>query len=202
MELTLENRAGGAWRVIDPGLVLDKDSRVRFRFKANFSGYLYVMNQGTSGEYTMLFPRQDTGEANKVEAGKTYTVPATEGAFRITGPAGQDIIYWVVSPMELGSSGSTRPYLPLPPPPQPGPVPPNLIPRCDDTILRARGDCVDTTAGPRAVSQTGPVPENLSGVPRMQSRELFFIREQKAAVVSSPVPLTGPVIYEFRLAHR
>jgi hypothetical protein len=28
------------------------------------------------------------------------------------------------------------------------------------------------------------------------------MRQQNTAVISSPVPLTGPVIYEFQLAHR
>jgi hypothetical protein len=28
------------------------------------------------------------------------------------------------------------------------------------------------------------------------------MRSQNTAVVSSPVPLTGPVVYEFHLAHR
>jgi hypothetical protein len=30
----------------------------------------------------------------------------------------------------------------------------------------------------------------------------MFIREQKSSVIASPAPLGGPVIYEFRVAHR
>jgi len=33
-------------------------------------------------------------------------------------------------------------------------------------------------------------------------RDLMFMRQQDTAVISSPEPLTGPVIYEFVLAHR
>ena len=40
------------------------------------------------------------------------------------------------------------------------------------------------------------VPEQNSAQP------LLFLRRQNTAVVSSVVPLTGPVIYEFRLAHK
>ena len=70
------------------------------------------MNQGTAGTYELLFPRTDTGSDNRVEAGKEYVVPATEGWFRIGGPAGQDVMYWLVSPVEL-----PRGYQRLPPPP-------------------------------------------------------------------------------------
>ena len=30
----------------------------------------------------------------------------------------------------------------------------------------------------------------------------MFMRQKDTAVISSPEPLTGPVIYEFRLAHK
>src|SRR6266446_1640941 len=88
MEITLERRDGNAWKSVDPGLVLAASERVRFRFKSNFKGYLYVINHSTSGTNTLLFPRQDTGSMNRIEAGKEYVVPATQGAFRVAGPAG------------------------------------------------------------------------------------------------------------------
>ena len=51
---------------------------MRFRFKSNFKGYLYVINHSTSGTSTLMFPRQDTGSMNQIEAGKEYVVPATK----------------------------------------------------------------------------------------------------------------------------
>jgi Domain of unknown function (DUF4384) len=199
IELTLERQESGNWRAVDPGLVFDTGDRVRFRFHANFDGYLYVVNQATSGNYETLFPRQDTGEQNRIEAGKEYVVPATQGWFRITGPPGYDVLYWLVTPLALGAQPK---YQPLPPPPKSGPVPPRLTPRCDDTIFKARGECVDTSAGPKGVKPAEKLPENLSGVPGAASRELMFIRKQKSSVVASPAPFGGPVIYEFRVAHR
>jgi len=92
MELTLDRREGTAWRTVDPGLVFAKDDRVRFRFRANFDGFLYVMNQSTSGHYEMLFPREDTGKQNRIEAGVEYVVPATQGSFRISGPPGPNVL--------------------------------------------------------------------------------------------------------------
>ena len=44
MEIMLERLDGEKWRTIDPGLVLASGDRVRFRFRTNFDGYLYVTN--------------------------------------------------------------------------------------------------------------------------------------------------------------
>jgi hypothetical protein len=203
MEITLERIEGSVWRAVDPGLVLSTDDRVRFRFRTNFDGYLYVMNYGTSGNYTLLFPREETGRQNNLRAGREYLVPATEAWFRIAGPPGYDIVYWLVSPVVLGGQEGKGPaYVPLPPPPKQKQPPENLIPRCDDTIFQARGTCIDSSAGPRKLSGKDALPENLAGVRGATSRELIIMRQQNQALLSSPVPLSGPVIYEFRLAHK
>ena len=174
MEIALQRLDGSNWRPIDPALVLQQGDRVRFRFRTNFEGYLYVTNLSTSGKYEQLFPREDTGEDNRVAADRDYQVPATSATFRIAGPAGHEVVYWLVSPARLGN---------VPPTPHKKPI--TLMPRCDDTVLRARGDCVDNSAGLKLVP-----------------RELVVIQQQDTSVISSPVPLTGPVIYEFHLAHR
>jgi hypothetical protein len=177
MEIMLERREANAWRLVDPGLVLATNDQVRFRFKTNFRGFLYVTNQSTSGSSTLLFPRADTGALNRVEAGKEYLVPATHGAFRVTGPEGYDIVSWLVSPVEL-----TRPESsPELPPPS------DMKPRCDDAIFQARGECIDTGGGVKSPDE---------------SKGLIVVREKKSSVVSSSAPLKGPVVYEFHLAHR
>jgi len=104
----------------------------------------------------------------------------------------------MISPAELGA----RPeYAPLPPPPDLQTLPPHLLPRCDDTIFRARGDCVDTSAGPRAVNDESQLPQNLAQVPKASGSELLFVQKEGSSVVSAPPALEGPVIFEFRLAH-
>jgi hypothetical protein len=181
IEVTLERYEDHAWTIIDPGLVLDKNDKVRFRFKANFSGYLYVTNQSTSARTTLLFPRQDTGSNHRIIANREYVIPATpQGAFRVDGPEGYDIVSWLVSPVELG-----RPEPPASTAPQG-----KLIPRCDDTIFRARGACVDNSAGPQAPKNEG------------ESDDFLVIREKQSSVIASAEPLKGPIVYEFHIAHR
>lgn len=199
MEIMLERFDGKAWHAIDPGLVLAQGDQVRFKYRTNFDGYLYVMNQSTSGKYEQLFPRDETGQDNRLVAGKEYQVPTGDTMFRIAGPAGHEIVYWLVTPARL--SGAAPRY--QPPPSEKKATPPTLMPRCDDGILKARGDCVDSSAGPKLVPRDAEVPQNLAQAagPNGQG-DLLFMRQKNTAVISSPVPLTGPVIYEFRLAHR
>lgn len=204
MEIKVELRKEGTWKQVDAATVFEKDAQVRFRVRTNFPGYLYVMNQGTTGAYTLLFPREDTGNQNRVDPDRDYIVPAS-GAFKVTGPAGHDIVYWMVTPVAITSSESRPPassYVPLPPPPPPGTKLNTLMPRCDDSIFKARGECIDSTAGPRKVSSLDDLPENLKDVQGLKSRELVFIKEKGSAVVSTPGNLKGPVIYEFRLSHK
>jgi Domain of unknown function (DUF4384) len=201
MEIRLERLDGDTWRIIDPGLVLAQNDLVRFRFQTNFDGYLYVMNQSTSGKYEQLFPREETGWDNQIAAGVEYRVPATSTAFRVAGPPGYEVVYWLVTPALLTDAPPR--YQPLPPPPpKTQAAPPTLIPRCDDALMRSRGDCIDTSAGPKLVPRGDDVPQNLPPAAGQNSRDLLFLRQNNTAVIASPAPLTGPVVYEFRLAHR
>ena len=197
LEIRLERQEGGQWKAADPGRILDRDDRVRFGLRANFDGYLYVMNKTTSGRFTLLFPSDQAGQDNRIAAGRQYLVPATDGSFRITGPPGHEVVYWLVSPVELDKG-----YTPLPHPPKPGRTPASLVPRCDDAILRARGECIDRSAGLKPLSETGSAPESLAAMQNAGSRDLVFTRQESASVVAVPARLEGPVIFEFRLAHR
>lgn len=185
LDITLERREVRKWNVVPPGLVFHKDDEIRFRVRPNFDGYLYVMNYGTSASYTKLFPREETGLDNQIKAGMEYIVPATKTAFRIDGPPGYDVVYWIVSPLSLDDSSplTKRPFKEIEPLKQ-------LTPRCDDTLFRARSLCIDSSAGPRNI------------ITQATSRDLVIIQEKEHSVVSSPTPLHGPVTYEFRVAHQ
>ncbi|MBZ5626672.1 MAG: DUF4384 domain-containing protein [Acidobacteriia bacterium] len=199
MEIMLERHQGGTWHTIDPGLVLAQGDQVRFRFRTNFDGYLYVTNQNSSGTYQQLFPRLETGQDNHITANHEYQVPATTSTvFTIAGPAGYETVYWLVTPGRL----SEAPPRFEPVPPDYKSTPPVLTPRCDDTIWRSRGDCIDHSAGPNLVPRDVELPQTLAQAAGVGRRDLVFMRQNDKAVISSPAPLTGPVIYEFRLAHR
>ena len=198
MEILLEKEQNGKGVVMEPGHVFETGDRLRFRFTPNFAGTLFVMDRGTSGSYTMLFPKDDTGKDDKMEAGKAYVLPATDkGWFKISGPPGHDVVYFVVTSAKGGGAGVSAMPVPHVPPPSDNHDINTLTPRCNDELFRARGDCIDSTAGPKAAS--GNLPENLTG---LKARDLFFIRKEKASVVSSTQELDSPVTYEFHVAHK
>jgi hypothetical protein len=201
LEIVLEKKIKGRWQTVDPGTVFLQNDLLRFRVTTNFSGYLYVLNHGTSGDYTLLFPRDETGQDNRIEANRGTHVPATEGSFRITGPPGHEVVYWLVSPVELSSDKIQSEYIPLPPPPKQRQTLPNLIPRCDDKMFKARGDCIDVSAGPKNVVDES-LPDNLAPIPALAARELSFEREEGTSIVSTADASGKPVIFEFRIAHR
>lgn len=174
----LERQQGEAWKPVAPGLVLESGSRVRFQFRTNFTGFVYVVNHGSSGDRAMLFPSPDAGMNNHVRAETAYMVPATEAAFRVSGPEGHDVVYWILSPKALGEAEAialAREAAPAP----------KLLPRCDESLMRARGECVDTKAGPRLVS-----------------RELSIVQKDERTRVSVSSPVARPLVYQYRLPHR
>ena len=118
-------------------------------------------------------------------------MPETATVFRIAGPAGFETVYWLVSPTRLAAPTLTPESKPL-----------TLMPRCDDAILKARGDCIDSSAGPKLIPREVELPQDLAQAAGDSRRDLLFMRQENKAVISSPEPLTGPVVYEYRLAHR
>jgi hypothetical protein len=163
---------------------------MRFRFRAAFDGYLYVIDSGTSGTQSLLFPGDATGRQNRVEAGRDYFVPATGAAFRVAGPAGHDVVYWLVSPVPLEGNPAAALDRPWQRPAA------KMKPRCDDSIFRARGLCIDSSAGPRKVGDGEAMPQGFSG-----ARELIIVQDKDKSRVTASGKLTGPMVYEFRLAH-
>lgn len=201
IEIIIERSDRGEPRRADPSQVFRTGDLVRFRFRASFNGYLYVMNHATSGSFILLFPKEETGTMNRIEAGREYLVPMTDnGWFRLEGPPGYEVVYWLVSPVRLsdGRSALSVPKLPAPAPH----LNPSITPRCDDTIFRARGECIDHAAGLKPLEKNAALPENLAGFSSAASRELTFVKSNKSAAVAVQDDSEEPFIYTLRLAHR
>jgi hypothetical protein len=197
IDVAVERRDAAGWRAVNPATVFSAGDRLRFRVSSTFAGYLYVVDHGTSGSYDLLFPRSGAASGNRIAAATDVIVPEAQGSFRVGGPPGHDVIYWLVSPVEFG-----RQYKPLPSAPGSGPPPPSFRPRCGDEVFKARGECLDATAGIHPVKPGDKLPENMNGFANAASRDLVFTEEPGQTAVSSPTPLSGPILYELRLAHR
>lgn len=199
ISIVLEKRTGAGVQRVDPGHVFEKGDTVRFQLRPQVDGFLYVLDLNTSGRYDVLFPRAETGNDNRIEHGRDYLLPATaDGWFKVAGPAGHERLYFVLSPVALTADQAQQNAAPLPPQ---GTAPSTMKPRCNDSLFRARGECVDSSAGPQAVAPGEELPGGIRQAAPEASRDLQFTRSGSASVVKTPAPLSGPVVYEFLLAH-
>lgn len=204
MQITVERQVKDRIEVTSPQHVFGEGDLVRFRFKSSFDGYLYVMDQSTSGKYLLLFPAKDSPDTNHVDRDREYLVPASGGAwFRVDNPPGYETIYFVISPEKIvkgpaaNKSAQSLPSEPV----SPG-APAELLPRCDDAVFRARGECIDVMAGPRAVGKDDTIPAQLPALPEASSRDITVINKAGSSVVAPASGVDGPLIYQFRLAHK
>jgi len=192
LEISVELRKGGSWIEADPATVFDSGAELRFRARTNFPAHLFVTNAGTSGTSAVIYPSAEAGRQNLLQPGRELVLPASDGAFRISGPAGYDVLYWIATPWNAARAEG-QPYVPLPAPPKPGTMQHTLVPRCDDAIFRAHGECKDLSAGSRRVQPGSPMTDNGKQSGDLRARDIEFVRR---------APTEAVVIYEMRIAHR
>ena len=202
MQITVERQIKeNEIEATSPQHVFHAGDLIRFRFTPSFDGFLYVMDQSTSGKYLLLYPAKDALDANGVGRDKDYLIPASKGEwFRVDDPPGYETVYFVISPVKLQEAAAGPQPLPAEPPPPDAPA--ELLPRCDDAVFRTRGECIDVMAGPRAVGKDDPVPAQLPPISGASSRDITIINKSTTSVVAPGSGEGGPLIYEFRLAHK
>jgi hypothetical protein len=196
----LEQRKGDKAVAMYPGHVFEPGDVVRFRVTARrMEGYLYVINQGTSGAYTTLFPAEGSHADMFLHADQDVFVPSVEdGWFEVGGPAGFEVLYFVVSPKPINIAGNAGE---AGKPEASAPMPDSLKPRCDDAIFRARGECVDSSAGPAPLARDVPLPPQIALAAKNASRDIVFEANDEDHSVKATAPLDKPAVYVFRLAH-
>jgi hypothetical protein len=204
IDLLLEQKEGPGIRTVDPNYVFSAGAKIRFRLKSAVNGFLYVMDQGSSGAWQQLFPRDELAQSREVSAGKNYVIPASgSGWFQVSGPPGYDNVYFLVSPMDLGktlpngghqeiSSSAAADAAAFA----------AATPRCDDELFRTHGECLDTHAGLKPIEKGEALPDRLPPLQGATSRDLIIVDNSKDTSISSTEPFDGPAVYRFRIAHK
>jgi len=203
LSIRLEQRKGATVQTVPQNTVFRNGEILRFRLMSQINGYLYVLDKGTTGNPAVLFPAAGPAGSNRIEVGRGYLVPAEgDGWFEVDGPAGFDVLYFLVSatPIDLPPGHSANPG--NEPAPKEEPLPPNLLPRCDDAIFKARGECVDGSAGVAPLAPNAPIPRELVPLARTASRDIVLTDDDGDTAVQSAPTAKLPIIYTFRLAHR
>ena len=79
-----------------PALVIGQDA-LEFKVKSERAGYVYAALAGSDGKALyMLFPN-DLDQNNRIEAGQTLSLPASNWRIRASGPAGTDHLLVMVA---------------------------------------------------------------------------------------------------------
>jgi len=86
---------------VDPGTTFHSGDKVRFAFESNIEGYLYVVQAGSTGRWTVLFPNPDAnGGMNAVSRSSEYLVP-DNGWFAFDDTPGTEEVFVVLSKQAL-----------------------------------------------------------------------------------------------------
>jgi hypothetical protein len=200
ISIRLEQKKGDESKPVAQNNVFHNGDILRFRLISRIAGYLYVVDKGTTGQTTTLFPvSTGPGSQNKIEPDQTMVVPAMgDGWFEVSGPSGFDTIYLLVSSSPILVPPSTLPETQEAPQ---NALPPNLLPRCNDEIFKARGDCVDSSAGVAPLPAGASVPRELVPFAKSASRDIILADDGDGVTVKPAPSAKLPLIYTFRLAH-
>lgn len=89
----------GKFLEVDPDSTFHSGDRIRLEVQANTTGYLYVVTQGSSGNWQVLFPsREVAGGSNQVHRGETRQIPAGgRGQFVFDEQAGAEKLFIVLA---------------------------------------------------------------------------------------------------------
>ncbi|WP_239491857.1 serine/threonine-protein kinase [Luteitalea sp. TBR-22] len=75
----IRRTADGAEADVDTATTFHSGDRVRFAFESSIDGYLYVVQQGSSGRWTVLFPSPEiNGGRNAVRRQERYVIPGED----------------------------------------------------------------------------------------------------------------------------
>ena len=196
VDVIVERKAGADWQPVDPHYVFAAQDQIRFVFRSDVPGHLYVLNRAPSGTSDWIFPANAETD-NRVAPGQSYRIPA-QGAFVISGPPGFDTTVWILSPRTL-PMGAASDLLTDQPKEHAEGSGKDLIPRCSDTLLVARGPCTDDRAGATPFHERLHLPESQGLV----ARDLNFSNDGDRTRITPRDQGSGNVIvYEFRIAHR
>lgn len=87
----------GGVKAVSPSTIFAGGSRIRLGFNANRAGFLYIVNLGSSGRVTTIFPAAAT-DNNQVQPGLVYQIPQQTGkSIRFDSTAGEEVILVVLA---------------------------------------------------------------------------------------------------------
>jgi hypothetical protein len=99
VRVRVELDRGGRVRWVSSKTIFQAGDKVRFHFAMNFSGYVVIINEGSSGRRSLLFPYE--GVSNHIGRTADYTVPQGEAWFEFDKTAGEEHLTFIMSKREI-----------------------------------------------------------------------------------------------------
>ncbi len=88
----------GEYSEVTPGTVFHSGDHIRLSFLANEPGYFYVIQQGSSGTWSPIYPHANSAaDAAKIEAGKLQIVPSGTKSFQFDQTPGDEKLFVILS---------------------------------------------------------------------------------------------------------
>jgi hypothetical protein len=88
----------GEYNEVAPGGIFHSGDHIRLSFLANRAGYFYVIQKGSSGAWSPIFPPPHSpADANQVSAGQIQTVPSGTRSFAFDQNPGDEKLYVILS---------------------------------------------------------------------------------------------------------
>jgi hypothetical protein len=162
--LLLRDNAGH-YAEVSPKTVFHDGDHLRLSVMANRPGYLYVIQQGSSGNWSPIFPAPGSVAApgdnvNQIDQGRIYQIPNRNGAFQFDRNPGQEKLFLVLSRQGISDLDST-------------------VSSLGDSTHQTPADSAPqpTNPEPQALEATNQIPAEL--VEKMTSRDLTLVQEQE-----------------------
>ncbi|HUH64436.1 MAG TPA: DUF4384 domain-containing protein [Terracidiphilus sp.] len=149
--------ANDEYNEVAPGSIFHSGDHIRLSFLANQAGYFYVIQQGSTGTWSPIFPPPNSGaDANRISAGTLQTVPSGTKTFAFDQNPGDEKLYVLLSRAP--------------------------IPDIDRAIQNLKSG--QPAESPSAPSSSGPMVEAENRIPDafvkgIASRDLVLVDEQK-----------------------
>jgi hypothetical protein len=195
LRYSLLKLSGSRFEEVDAESIFRSGEHIRVSVSVNDSAYLYIVNQGTSGTWKVLFPNARVAEgANFVAAETRHEIPSGSGAFRFNETPGVERVFILASRERIA----------------------NL----DDLIYSLRGRTVTAPADqkgnppPMQIAQNiAPIADSLiAGIRNaVQARDLIFekvdtiagaAKEHAVYVANTTGQASGRVQAELNLKHQ
>ena len=120
--LLLVDSQSGQSEPVDSDRVFEPGECVQLEFEANRSGYLYVLDRGSSGTWKPLLPSPDMPEESNIISSRARVRVPQDYCFKIEGPPGVDQLFVALSRNPSAVRDLDESIRPSPAPATPPPV--------------------------------------------------------------------------------